>query len=548
MKKKLRKKIVKKLKSTILNLKNAFSLVELSVSMIIIAIIIAALAPIITKRLTATSTTKNKISTNCDSYYPDGYCSMCYITPKRCIICTKTCNSDEYKNVDDCTCEACKDRYNDPYCSQCNSKRCTQCDNGYYLNDSNQCTPCPAGYYCYQNNDLSIKLPCPKGSANNKIAQSVCEDCQKSSETITGTIALQEGSLTCTPCLNGYYASKSAQETECEICPIGYYCPDGKIIPCQKGYANNQKGQSACTPCIKSNSTTGGTYANSIGQSICLACSNGSYTLNQAQATTCNTCPQGYYCPDGKIIQCSAGTYAPQGSTNCLPCATGTTSNAGAASCFSCAQGCNSCQASASNCLTCKAGYYKNGSSCTICPAGYYCSGGSTGKTICPANHYCPQGSSSAKACPSGYTSNQGSTSSSACKSPFDCKAAGGTSYNGYCYKRSTSQPAATNGHTWSMVNSGHMQNVCNAFNSGPIASISKQYTDSYHFNAYVVSATCGSRCIKTYSSCEMRDGVVNCMKYSYSGTNSIQQNYFARFNIHHNTFCNYFSTIWVTK
>lgn len=77
--------------------------------MIIIAIITAALTPIITKRLSATSTVKNRISTNCDSYYPEGYCSMCYITPKRCIICTKTCRSDEYKNVSDCICEPCKE-------------------------------------------------------------------------------------------------------------------------------------------------------------------------------------------------------------------------------------------------------------------------------------------------------------------------------------------------------------------------------------------------------------------------------------------------------
>lgn len=104
---------------------------------------------------------------------------MCYITPKRCIICTKTCRSDEYKNVSDCICELCKEKYNNPYCTQCNSQHCTQCKNRYYLDDDNKCTPCPKGYYCYQSNNSSIKSPCPKGSANNKIAQSVCEDCKK---------------------------------------------------------------------------------------------------------------------------------------------------------------------------------------------------------------------------------------------------------------------------------------------------------------------------------------------------------------------------------
>lgn len=119
-------------------------------------------------------------------------------------------------------------------------------------------------------------------------------------------------------------------------------------------------------------------------------------------------------------------------------------------SCFSCAQGCNSCQVSASNCLTCKAGYY-------------YC-GDSIGKTIYPANHYCPQGSLSAKACPSGYTSNQDSTSSSACKSPFDCKGAGGTQISGYCFKkvnRDSGCPSASAGHTRSAVGTGQIRLLC---------------------------------------------------------------------------------------
>ena len=61
----------------------AFSLVEISVSLVVIAVILAALSPVITKRLTSTSTQKNKISTNCSSYFPQamGYCAMCYVNP-----------------------------------------------------------------------------------------------------------------------------------------------------------------------------------------------------------------------------------------------------------------------------------------------------------------------------------------------------------------------------------------------------------------------------------------------------------------------------------
>ena len=119
---------------------SAFSLVEISISLIVIAIILAALSPIITKRLTSTSTQKNKISTNCSSYFPQasGYCAMCYINPKKCIICTRSCNGDEFKNVDNCICESCKTKYNDSHCSRCNSQRCLQCDQGYYLDNNNK--------------------------------------------------------------------------------------------------------------------------------------------------------------------------------------------------------------------------------------------------------------------------------------------------------------------------------------------------------------------------------------------------------------------------
>ena len=176
MKKKFRKLIKNKLKEVLLNLKNygnynnsnnsndsndsnnsndcnnsndsnnccnstpAFSLVEISISLIVIAVILAALSPVITKRLTSTSTQKNKISTNCSSYFPQasGYCAMCYINPKKCIICTRSCNSDEFKNVDNCICESCKTKYNDSHCSRCNSQRCLQCDQGYYLDNNNK--------------------------------------------------------------------------------------------------------------------------------------------------------------------------------------------------------------------------------------------------------------------------------------------------------------------------------------------------------------------------------------------------------------------------
>ena len=393
---------------------SAFSLVEISISLIVIAIILAALSPIITKRLTSTSTQKNKISTNCSSYFPQasGYCAMCYINPKKCIICTRSCNSDEFKNVDNCICESCRTKYNDSHCSRCNSQRCLQCDQGYYLDNNNKCTICPKGYYCYQDNSngingdggVSVKKPCPKGYAAPNEGMSSCNPCAKSTNTIQGSVAINEGSVNCTLCNNGYYASISSQTTSCNICPKGYYCPSGKIIECPKGTANNQTGRyTICDSCIKSTSAITGTYATSTKQTLCSSCTNGNYASIDKQSSYCNTCPGGYYCPNGKIIKCPQGTYSTGGAVSCIMCPGGTTSNTGASSCVSCSSACLSCYTTSTNCTSCKAGYYKSGNSCKQCAVGYYSNANATSCIKCASGYYSLAGASGCSKCSSKF-------------------------------------------------------------------------------------------------------------------------------------------------
>ena len=225
-----------------------FSLIEITVALLIIAIITSILTPIITKRITSTRTSKNRISTNCNTLFPNKQCSLCYLTPKQCIICNIPCQDGETKNNDQCKCENCKTIHNDPNCSNCNLKYCTQCENGYYLNDNKICTPCPKGYYCFKDDQTktSTKKPCPKGTSNNKIAQKTCTPCLKSTQTTTGTYSNKEASLNCTPCNNGTYAQSDSQPTTCTTSPTGYYCPQGKLIPCSKGTSNHQTNQTTC--------------------------------------------------------------------------------------------------------------------------------------------------------------------------------------------------------------------------------------------------------------------------------------------------------------
>ena len=187
---------------------------------------------------------------------------------------------------------------------------------------------------------------------------SSCNSCAKSTNTIQGSVAINEGSINCTLCNNGYYASISSQTTSCNICPKGYYCPSGKIIECPKGTANNQTGRyTICDSCVKSTSTITGTYAISTKQTLCSSCTNGNYASVDKQSSYCNTCPGGYYCPNGKIIKCPVGTYSTGGAVSCIVCPAGS---------YSSTQGANSC-------IKCSAGYYSNqgAASCTKCSTKY---------------------------------------------------------------------------------------------------------------------------------------------------------------------------------
>lgn len=445
----MKKKLRKLLKKNFTQVKNAFSMVEIAVSMIIIAIIIAALTPIITKRLTASSTIKNRISTNCDSLYTNGYCAMCYLTPKQCIVCTIPCATGsasngwkgEVKNNNDCKCESCT-KHN-ANCANCTLDRCTQCKPGYYLDSANnKCIICPVAKYC---SDGKTAQPCPKGQANNKTGQSACTKCVGASSTVAGTYQPNTGQKTCLVCPNGKYANGAGQSA-CTTCPTGRYCTGGKIIPCPAGQANNKTGQSVCVKCVASTSSVTGTYSSGTGAVNCTACGNGKYTTG-AGKTGCSTCPAGSYCPSGKRVYCAAGTAnGSQGrSSACAACVASTSSVRGT---YASTTGKTSCD----YCLT---GYYTNKSAatgCSNCPAGYYCP--DSKKILCPKGSYSTGGKvTGCTSCgPNMTTDGTGATSSAFCKSIWNCSTYGGTVSGSLCYKYTSiggSCSGTTAGHTW---------------------------------------------------------------------------------------------------
>ena len=355
----------------------AFSLIEVMVALLVVAIIVAALAPVITKRMQRDIVGRSRISTSCSSLFPEGYCGMCYLNPKSCIVCTKVCSSDEFQNVSECSCVKCSIHHNDSNCTRCNSKYCTQCKQGYYLDSNNRCTICPKGYYCYQDNSggvngdggTSIKKPCPKGYAAPNEGMSACVACAKSTSGVQGSVAVNEGSVNCTLCTNGYYAGIQGQSVGCNKCPGGYYCPSGKLIPCSKGYycPQGSSSQKACPSGKYSSSANAsscstcpsGTYSNA-GASSCISCPKGSYSSNSG-SSSCTKCAKGYYASNTgstSCIKCAAGYYSNTGASSCTKCASGYYSNSGASSCSKCSDKFEHCvECSNSKCTKCEDGY-----------------------------------------------------------------------------------------------------------------------------------------------------------------------------------------------
>ncbi len=470
MKKKYRKIIKKKF----LELKNGFSLVEISIALLVISVIAAALTPTISKRLTSTSTIKNRISTKCNNVCADGFCAMCYVNPKSCIVYTKECAKNQFKDVANCACINCSDAYG-ANCTLCNSKECTQCAPGYYKDTkTNLCIKCPKGFYCFQDpiTGASTMKKCPQGTSQPSEGQASCVKCQQSTATTAGSVQTQEGQTSCTPCAAGSYASAEGQKTACEPCDAGYYCPQGKHIPCPLGTSNGAKGQTVCTNCIKSTTTTAGSVATTTALTSCAICPDGKYASTAAQGRACDVCPKGSYCKGGKINPCPVGQISNStGQTACVKCAqstsstVGTISNkAGSSVCTACGNGkytatsgqtaCNNClpgyrcpdgklikctigtyatgsasvctscgngktsQAGAKSCVTCSTGCsqcYETAGYCTSCNQGYYKSG--TSCLRCPAGWYCPGGTAASTKCPAGSYSSIGASSCTSCGS-----------------------------------------------------------------------------------------------------------------------------------
>ena len=133
------KSIVKKTMNKIFQ--KAFSLVELMITLIVVSILTAAMASVITKKFKSKEITVaqgggNGPTMNCASISPQ--CGLCegWI----CVSCAKSCTENEALDIPNCDCKLCNSSdFHGSACLKCDMENCSKCIEGYYLT-SGVCT------------------------------------------------------------------------------------------------------------------------------------------------------------------------------------------------------------------------------------------------------------------------------------------------------------------------------------------------------------------------------------------------------------------------
>lgn len=185
------------------NFKKAFSLVELMVTLIVVSCLIAALAPVITKKLKSTQVTVSSggnsaqevISMMCANMFGDANCVQC--TKDNCIKC-----SNEYFLTPEYQCSSCNvgyfcdgtsstmpcaDKFGEG-CTSCNSTKCLVSESGYFINNdgysilcssqydpncalcnATKCNACKEGY-AFAEDGITCNVSCSAGSVDFTVA------------------------------------------------------------------------------------------------------------------------------------------------------------------------------------------------------------------------------------------------------------------------------------------------------------------------------------------------------------------------------------------
>ena len=355
----------------------AFSMIELMISLVTISVITAAATPIVTKKIAKKDISLSNGGLLMKCNHIDEKCTLCH-SNKKCIMCSRTCASNQYADTATCKCKSCSSKYGST-CVACDDTQCLKCSAYHYIgtNTANPaCKSCEAGYSC----DTVNRTACPVGFYQDTAKQNTCKTCWESTPSIVGSYTSSAASTSCkTDCGNGKYVAK-AGATGCSTCPAGSACPGGKIDTCPAG-TYSAAGATSCTPCPDGKWSDG-------------------------NASGCSPCPEGHYCINGVKTPCPAGEKAGAGATRCSRCGAKKWSDGGTNTCYNCPAGykCTSdgvksacgpgtySNAAADACTNCSAGYYSNGSAntgCAACSPGQWSDAKASSCYTCPVNYAC---------------------------------------------------------------------------------------------------------------------------------------------------------------
>lgn len=192
------------------------------------------------------------------------------------------------------------------------------------------------GYYCLKRNEPQL---CPAGQMRNETGAAKSDDCPLCREgyycpndTINlhgipcrETYECREGASIEIDCTPGYYCNGTTGTPP--ICWPGYYCPNATDtpIPCEfPEYCPEGSNMTlVCDLGYQAMTHAGIRYNMSLS---CRVCPPGTYG-NHTNRTTCETCPAGYYCPEGTghgdSNPCPIGYFCPIGSDSPTPCPVG---------------------------------------------------------------------------------------------------------------------------------------------------------------------------------------------------------------------------------
>ena len=286
---------------------------------------------------------------------------------------------------------------------------CQNCPAGYFCNDTGISDytgyECPVGFFCPAGGEPEL---CPAGTLRNTTGAASaadCPDCRPGYYCPNDTINT-EG----IPCRPTYECPSGASiEVDCRpghycvgvtgfppLCPPGYYCPGATETPinctlpyycpqgsnmtmkCDLGYRAMDHAGIRYDPAQSCNICPPGTYGNYTDRSICETCPAGYYCPEGTAHGDTNPCPIGYYCPIGsdsptacpagmrgyklrsegfgECQACPANTFNDlPGQTYCRPCGSSSYSTGGAAIC-TCEGNYRAFQKSVGTCV-CLAGY-----------------------------------------------------------------------------------------------------------------------------------------------------------------------------------------------